>query len=137
LASDTNLYRFPARSHMRGLARESEVRMYGFFVLYFLGEAGELSGYELAKTIKDRTRGYFSSTAGNIYPVLRDLEQNGLVKSGNPVGKRRKTLYRITARGRKSLLDLAKTYKERFERITSFFDKVTTEARLKPREDGD
>ena len=107
--------------------RESGVRMYGFFVLYFLHEKGQLSGYELAKTIRDRTRGYFSSTPGNIYPVLRELEETGFVKPGMALGKRGKTPYRITPSGRKSLVNLAKTYKERFERITSFFDKVIRE----------
>lgn len=108
--------------------KESEHRMYAFFVLYFLYEQGELSGYELAKTIKERTRGYFSSTFGNIYPVLKDLGKGGLVESSDPVGKRKKILYRITSKGRTALVDLAKTYKDRFEKITSFFEKVINEA---------
>lgn len=101
-----------------------KLRLYAFFVLYLLHERGELSGYELAKAIKERTKGYFSATPGNIYPVLRDLEEKGLVESSKPVGKRRKILYRITSKGRTALPDMAITYKERFERITSFFDKV-------------
>lgn len=103
---------------------ESEPRMYGFFVLYFLHEQGDLSGYKLAKIIKERTKGYFSSTPGNIYPVLQSLEKKGLVQSSKPIGKRKKILYKITPKGMTALRDLAKIYKERFEKITSFFDKV-------------
>ena len=55
--------------------------MYAFFVLYFLKEQKELSGYGLSKMIKERTRGYFSSTAGNVYPVLEDLENQGRARS--------------------------------------------------------
>ena len=108
--------------------KESEHRMYAFFVLYFLHEQGELSGYSLAKTIKERTRGYFSSTFGNIYPVLKNLEEKGLVEPGTPIGKRKKILYKITPDGKITLVELAKTFKDRFERITLFFDKVITDA---------
>lgn len=104
--------------------KESEPRLYAFFVLYFLYEKGELSGYEIAKTIKERTRGYFSSTPGNIYPVLKELEEKSFVESRNPSGIRKKICYRITEEGRKSLVEMAGRYKERFERIISFFDNV-------------
>lgn len=105
-------------------SKDSQPRLYAFFVLYFLYEQGELSGYEIARTIKQRTRGYFSSTPGNIYPVLKNLEENGLIESKKPLGTRNKILYGITPQGRKVLVEMAATYKERFERITSFFDKV-------------
>ncbi len=107
--------------------KESEHRMYSFFVLYFLHEKGELSGYELAKTINERTRGYFSSTFGNIYPVLKNLEEKRLVEPSATIGKRKKILYKITPEGKITLVDLAKTYKDRFEKITSFFEKVISE----------
>ena len=103
--------------------KELKLRMYAFFVLYFLRERN-MSGYGLAKAIKRETKGFFSSTPGNIYPVLKVLEVEGLVKSSSPSGKRRKTMYKITSKGKTTAVELAKSYKERFEKITSFFAKA-------------
>jgi DNA-binding PadR family transcriptional regulator len=89
-------------------------KLYAFFVLYVLNEQGELSGYRIAKIITEITEGYFSPTPGNIYPVL----------GTEPGGRRRKILIEITPAGEAALLDFAKRNKERFEKITFFFDKV-------------
>jgi len=105
-------------------------KLYAFFVLYVLRVQGELSGYRIAKIITEITEGYFSPTPGNIYPVLGSLEQSGFVKAkkskapGTEPGSRRKILIEITPAGEAALLDFAKRNKERFEKITFFFDKV-------------
>ena len=65
---------------MHKISEESKPRMNAFLVLYFLHEQKELSGYAIAKTIKERMEGYISSTAGNVYPVLEDLVRKGLIR---------------------------------------------------------
>lgn len=110
--------------------KKSELRMYAFFVLYFLNEHKSLTGYELGNLIKEKTRGYFSATAGNVYSVLKDLEEKGYVSSEEPAGGRGKIQYKITATGRKILRESAIKYKERFERIMQFFDTVINEVNL-------
>jgi DNA-binding PadR family transcriptional regulator len=106
-------------------------QLYAFFVLYVLRQQGELSGYRIAKIITEITEGHFSPTPGNIYPVLGSLERRGYVKAkkseaaGKESGsRRRKILIKITPAGEAALFDFAKRGKERFEKITFFFDKV-------------
>ncbi len=104
--------------------------MYAFFVLYFLNERNSLSGYDLSNLIKEKTRGYFSATAGNVYSVLKDLEEKRYVSSEEPTGGRGKIQYKITTNGKKVLRESAIQYKERFEHIMQFFDKVINEVNL-------
>lgn len=108
--------------------KKSELRMYAFFVLYFLNEHKSLTGYELGNLIKEKTRGYFSATAGNVYSVLKDLEEKGYASSEEPVGGRGKIRYNITIDGKKALHESARIYKERLESIVQFFDKVLKES---------
>ncbi|NJD54501.1 MAG: PadR family transcriptional regulator [Candidatus Methanoperedens sp.] len=110
--------------------KQSKLRMYAFFVLYFLNERSSLSGYELGNLIKEKTHGYFSATAGNVYSVLKDLENKGYISSEEPVGGREKVQYNITLDGKKALRESALQYKERFEHIMQFFDKVINEVNI-------
>jgi len=112
--------------------KKSELRMYAFFVLYFLNEHKSLTGYELGNLIKEKTRGYFSATAGNVYSVLKDLEDKGYVSSEEPTGGRGKIRYSITINGKKALRESARIYKERFGNIVQFFDKVLNESASVP-----
>jgi DNA-binding PadR family transcriptional regulator len=57
-------------------------------------------GYELMKQIKDRTKGFWTPTAGGVYPILRDLEESGYVKGEWQTQKNRKLkVYCITESG--------------------------------------
>lgn len=115
---------------LRENKKKSKLRMYAFFVLYFLNERDSLSGYELGNLIKEKTHEYFSATAGNVYSVLKDLQNKGYISSEEPVGGREKVQYKITANGRKVLRESAIHYKERFEHIMQFFDKVINETNI-------
>jgi PadR family transcriptional regulator AphA len=74
------------------------------YALLGLLAISEMSGYDL-KAFADRSlRHFWAVSYGQIYPELRQLEQLGLVESEEAaVGGRRRTLYRITARGREEL----------------------------------
>ncbi len=110
-------------------------KLYAFFVLYVLHDRGRLSGYKITKTINEITNGLFSSTPGNIYPVLTNLEELRLIEpakpedaSNEPVGRRKKILVQITPAGEEALLDVARRNKEKAERSLFFFNKVIEDA---------
>ncbi len=49
-------------------------------LLYLINERGEIYGYRLIKEIEERSRGYFRFREGTVYPALRKLENDGLIK---------------------------------------------------------
>lgn len=58
-------------------------------------------GYELMKEIKVRTRGFWTPTAGGMYPILKDLQESGYVQGEwDARTRRRKRIYKITKPGR-------------------------------------
>jgi PadR family transcriptional regulator PadR len=66
--------------------------------------SGEAFGIEIGKRIEERTKGKLSFPQGTIYPLLRKLEREGLLKSreGEPLperGGRPKIFYKLTAKG--------------------------------------
>lgn len=62
-------------------------------------------GYNIIKELEKRTTGYFRVKGGTIYPVLRRLETNGLIKSGlfKTTQRQARRYYEITAEGRQFL----------------------------------
>ena len=67
---------------------------------------GESYGLELIDRVKDATKGKLVLFQGRVYPVLRQLESEGLLKSfdGEPVtqrGGRPRRYYELTAEGRR------------------------------------
>lgn len=62
---------------------------------------GSLHGYKIGKHIEEVTLGLLTPTAGAIYPTLKDLEKNDLIKGEWKTGeKRRIKIYEITERGK-------------------------------------
>jgi len=66
---------------------------------------GEGFGLELIDRVAERTKGRIKLGQGSVYPALRDLEEEGLVKSwdGEPLserGGRPRRYYELTAKGR-------------------------------------
>jgi DNA-binding PadR family transcriptional regulator len=57
-------------------------------------------GYELMKELEARSGGVYQASAGTVYPTLQQLEDEGLVASGERDGKR---VYRLSAAGRREL----------------------------------
>ncbi len=66
---------------------------------------GPLYGYQIAKVIEESSEGRPVIKLGTLYPVLRSLEENGLLKSEvepSIAGPPRR-YYQITEQGRKTL----------------------------------
>ena len=61
-------------------------------------------GYEMMKTVDERTSGFLKPTAGGIYPILQDLENSGYIKGEwDCETKRKRKIYSITPEGKKVL----------------------------------
>src|SRR5271157_4581085 len=68
-------------------------------ILSLLGE-GPKHGYQLMKELEERSGGLYRASAGSVYPTLQQLEDEELIASAQPDGKR---VYAITDSGRKEL----------------------------------
>jgi len=63
-------------------------------------ESGPKHGYELMKELETKSGGIYKASAGAIYPALQQLEDEGLVTSDQPSGKR---TYLLTDAGKAEL----------------------------------
>jgi DNA-binding PadR family transcriptional regulator len=64
---------------------------------------GPLSGYRLKQLIEISISNFWSESYGQIYPMLRQLEREGLAKARTAKGGRSRTTYAITETGRAEL----------------------------------
>jgi len=71
-------------------------------------ESGPKHGYELMKELESKSGGIYKASAGAIYPALQQLEDEGLVTSDQPAGKR---TYSLTDAGRAEVQREAETVK--------------------------
>ena len=61
-------------------------------------------GYELIKTLKQRSNDTFDMKEGTLYPILHKLENSGLVSSSDQeVSGRVRKVYVITEKGQRAL----------------------------------
>ena len=100
------------------------LKVYSLFVLYFLLTEGPMSGYELAQLIKERSRGHFRATAGNVYPRLHELKEAGDVHAEEPTGGREKIVYEITEQGKQTLRQGALERRQRVENLLKIIDHI-------------
>src|SRR5262245_14500841 len=82
---------------------DMEISPTGYVVLGFLNWEPR-TGYEIKQLVDRSTRFFWAASYGQIYPELRRLEENGLVKGrSEPRGGRRREVYSLTVRGREEL----------------------------------
>lgn len=70
------------------------------FALLELLRERPMYGYEMIKTLEERSSGFYSPSPGSIYPTLQMLEERGFVTSQDVEGKK---VYSITDDGRNLL----------------------------------
>ena len=63
-------------------------------------EGGRKYGYQIMRSISLMFKGMYTPSAGSVYPKLKQLEEEGLVKKGV---ERDKKIYELTKRGKKEL----------------------------------
>ncbi len=81
-----------------------------FAILGMLAMIPESSGYDIKKHMESSTQYFWKETFSSIYPVLEELEQQGLIKQlKNPSKSKRKcNLYSLTPDGQQALEDWLK-----------------------------
>lgn len=64
-----------------------------------------MSGYDLKRFVDESVRHFWTESFGQIYPILRRLESEGLVErqAGESTGARERIVYSITPAGRDAL----------------------------------
>src|SRR5438270_13356380 len=67
---------------------------------------GKRTGYEMKQLVDKSTRHFWAASYGQIYPELRRLEEQGLVRGRPaPSGARARTVYELTDAGERALAD--------------------------------
>jgi transcriptional regulator len=71
-------------------------------------------GYEIAKLIDDRSNGVLRFHVGSLYPMLYRMERRGWIdgKWVEKSGQRRRRYYRLTAAGKKVLVEQRTSWHE-------------------------
>jgi PadR family transcriptional regulator AphA len=74
------------------------------YVILGLLRKGPKSGYEIKSFVDRSVRFFWTASYGQIYPELRKLAEAGLIEGKpTPQGGRKRTVYRLTAEGRREL----------------------------------
>lgn len=84
------------RGPRRSFFRQGEVRL----ALLSLLDDGPAHGYELMKRLEERSGGMYRASAGTVYPVLQQLEDEDLVRAREDDGKK---VYHLTEDGAEEL----------------------------------
>jgi DNA-binding PadR family transcriptional regulator len=77
----------------------------GFLRLYILTllSRGSETGYSIIQRIDERTEGAWRPGAGTMYPLLKSLLREGLVKASGPKGRGGSKTYAITQKGKREI----------------------------------
>src|SRR3981081_424827 len=82
---------------------ERELTATGRVILGMLA-LGKHTGYDIKQLVDKATRHFWAASYGQIYPELRRLEEQGLVRGRpEPSGRRARTAYELTDTGRAAL----------------------------------
>jgi DNA-binding PadR family transcriptional regulator len=85
-------------------------------------------GYEIMKEIRNRTKGFWTPTAGGVYPILRDLEEAKYIEGQwSTQTKRRTKVYKITDTGRQILKSTLIKQSEIANNINQMFQEFATD----------
>ncbi|MFX0001649.1 MAG: PadR family transcriptional regulator [Candidatus Hodarchaeota archaeon] len=79
-------------------------------------------GYKILKDLTDQTNEMLVIEEGTLYPILRKLEEDNIIKSEREESGRRRKFYRVTEYGKKVFNHLAGFYSKLSEAIAPLFD---------------
>jgi PadR family transcriptional regulator PadR len=94
-------------------------------VLRTLAASGSIHGYQIARTIKERSEDVLQVEEGALYPALHRLERKGWIRSqwGRSENRRRAKFYQLTGAGRRALQQEVSAW----DRYTSAVGKVLSD----------
>lgn len=90
-----------------------------FVILRLLAER-PMHGYDVMRALETESCGWYSASAGSVYPTLQMLEDQGYLRTEQSDGKR---TYHVTDAGRAYLDENREQVDDIFERIRSFTDR--------------
>jgi DNA-binding PadR family transcriptional regulator len=90
------------RGHHARLFEKGDLK----FVILDLLKDKPSHGYEIMRALEDRFHGFYSPSAGSVYPTLQLLEDMGYVSSSEQDGKK---IYTITEAGKNFLKERGET----------------------------
>jgi DNA-binding PadR family transcriptional regulator len=86
------------------------------YVILGMLQASPKSGYEIKALVDHSTRFFWAASYGQIYPELRRLAEDGLIEGSDASRDgRKRTVYRLTAAGRRELRAWLRRPPETFE----------------------
>jgi PadR family transcriptional regulator, regulatory protein PadR len=90
-------------------------------VLKTLSQMGELHGYGIVVHIQRASGEMLRVEEGSLYPALHRMEQSGWIRSEWALTetKRKAKYYKLTAAGRKQLLDAEKSFEQLVQGVRS------------------
>ena len=108
------------RGHFHGIERHAHLFERGHlkYVILDLLKDKPAHGYEIIKELEERFHGFYSPSAGSVYPTLQLLEDMGYVKSSDQDGKK---VYTITAEGGAFLKEKAETIDKIRDRMRNWW----------------
>jgi DNA-binding PadR family transcriptional regulator len=74
------------------------------------------TGYDLLKEIEELTKGVWVPSKGTIYPMLRQLEEQGIIVP-QETGARAKTIYALTENGETALTEMKERRHQSHENV--------------------
>jgi len=93
-------------------------------ILSIIIQAGEEGshGYKILKDLTDQTNEMLVIEEGTLYPILRKLEDDNIIKSEREETGRKRKFYRVTDYGKKIFNHLAGFYSKLTEAIAPLYD---------------
>jgi DNA-binding PadR family transcriptional regulator len=92
------------------------------YVILRLLERKPMHGYEVMQALEEEAGGWYSASAGSVYPVLQLLQDQGYVTSREEEGRR---VYSITEEGRAFLDRHTDRADDVMDRVSNFADRFS------------
>ena len=77
----------------------------------------QLHGYQLIRSIEEKSRGAWRPGPGSVYPILRELVSEGYLREVKPTKTSGRTVYEITEKGSERLGEVSRIITEAAEKL--------------------